>query len=236
MRRTRASTCRSRSARACTWATRCRCTSADRDNAYAGKVRMIRSEPDFTPYYALIGEDAARLSYLAEVIAGRGRGRAAGRLAGAGRVRRGAADEAARPCRNDCAIRARGLTRRFGELVAVDHVDLEVPRRQVYGFLGPERFGQVHHHPHAVRPAHAERGRDRGARPAHSRTRPRRCARRIGYMTQKFSLFEDLHRAREPGVPGRGAGRAAARARGNASTNWSSSTTSAIGRSSWPAP
>ena len=28
---------------------------------------MIRSEPSFTPYYALIGKDAARLSYLAEI-------------------------------------------------------------------------------------------------------------------------------------------------------------------------
>lgn len=38
-----------------------------RAGALAGRVRMIRSEPAFTPYYALIGEDAARLSYLAEV-------------------------------------------------------------------------------------------------------------------------------------------------------------------------
>jgi HlyD family secretion protein len=38
--------------------------------ALAGKVRMIRSEPSFTPYYALIGEDAARLSYLAEISLG----------------------------------------------------------------------------------------------------------------------------------------------------------------------
>lgn len=38
-----------------------------RDAALQGRVRMIRSEPAFTPYYALIGEDAARLSYLAEV-------------------------------------------------------------------------------------------------------------------------------------------------------------------------
>jgi HlyD family secretion protein len=37
------------------------------DTAHAGRVRMIRSEPVFTPYYALTGEDAARLSYLAEV-------------------------------------------------------------------------------------------------------------------------------------------------------------------------
>jgi HlyD family secretion protein len=39
-------------------------------NTYSGKVRMIRSEPSFTPYYALNGKDAARLSYLAEVSLG----------------------------------------------------------------------------------------------------------------------------------------------------------------------
>jgi len=38
-----------------------------RAQALPGKVRMIRSEPGFTPYYALIGKDAARLSYLAEI-------------------------------------------------------------------------------------------------------------------------------------------------------------------------
>lgn len=38
-----------------------------REKVYAGKVRMIRSEPSFTPYYALTGKDAARLSYLAEI-------------------------------------------------------------------------------------------------------------------------------------------------------------------------
>jgi HlyD family secretion protein len=41
-----------------------------RKKSYAGTVRMLRSEPDFTPYYALIGDDAARLSYLAEVTLG----------------------------------------------------------------------------------------------------------------------------------------------------------------------
>jgi len=40
---------------------------ADGGQRYAGHVRMIRSEPAFTPYYALTGQDAARLSYLAEV-------------------------------------------------------------------------------------------------------------------------------------------------------------------------
>ena len=37
---------------------------------YRGTVRSLRSEPSFTPYYALNGKDAARLSYLAEVALG----------------------------------------------------------------------------------------------------------------------------------------------------------------------
>ena len=41
-----------------------------RDRRYAGIVRMVRSEPSFTPYFALTGKDAARLSYLAEVALG----------------------------------------------------------------------------------------------------------------------------------------------------------------------
>jgi len=35
--------------------------------SFKGRVRMIRSEPIFTPYYALTGDDVARLSYLAEI-------------------------------------------------------------------------------------------------------------------------------------------------------------------------
>ena len=37
------------------------------DAEYAGRVRAIRSEPSFTPYYALSGDDASRLSWLAEI-------------------------------------------------------------------------------------------------------------------------------------------------------------------------
>jgi HlyD family secretion protein len=40
---------------------------ADRKDAFNGRVRMVHSEPSFTPYYALNGEDVARLSYLAEI-------------------------------------------------------------------------------------------------------------------------------------------------------------------------
>lgn len=42
-----------------------------RGGTFAGRVRAIRSEPSFTPYYALSGEDAPRLSYLAEIQLGK---------------------------------------------------------------------------------------------------------------------------------------------------------------------
>ena len=40
---------------------------AGHERAFPGRVRMIRSEPVFTPYFALTGQDAERLSYLAEI-------------------------------------------------------------------------------------------------------------------------------------------------------------------------
>src|SRR5512136_1903377 len=36
-----------------------------------------------------------------------------------------------------------GLTRRFGSLVAVDQIDLHVPRSSVYSFLGPNGAGKT---------------------------------------------------------------------------------------------
>lgn len=45
-------------------------TLQDGKHRYNGTVRMIRSEPTFTPYYALSGDDATRLSYLAEIALG----------------------------------------------------------------------------------------------------------------------------------------------------------------------
>ena len=40
-------------------------------------------------------------------------------------------------------IKTEGLTRIFGELVAVDHLDLEVAEGEVFGFLGPNGAGKT---------------------------------------------------------------------------------------------
>jgi ABC-2 type transport system ATP-binding protein len=42
----------------------------------------------------------------------------------------------------ETAIRTRGLRRAFGDFVAVDGVDLDVPRGALYGFLGPNGAGK----------------------------------------------------------------------------------------------
>jgi HlyD family secretion protein len=39
-------------------------------SVWKGTVRMIRNDPTFTPYYSLTGQDARRLSYLAEIQLG----------------------------------------------------------------------------------------------------------------------------------------------------------------------
>jgi ABC-2 type transport system ATP-binding protein len=91
----------------------------------------------------------------------------------------------------DWAIETRGLTRRFGDFIAVNNLDLQIPPKSIYGFLGPNGCGKstsmrlitglLTPSGGTIRvlgmeiPAQAEQLR-----------------RRLGYMTQKFSLYEDL--------------------------------------------
>ena len=89
------------------------------------------------------------------------------------------------------AIRARGLTKRFGEVVAVDHVDLTVPKANVYGFLGPNGSGKST----TIRMLCGLLTPTSGEIEVLGLRIPEQAEalrKRIGYMTQKFSLFEDL--------------------------------------------
>ena len=76
----------------------------------------------------------------------------------------------------DIAIRARGLTRRFGKLVAVDHVDLTVRKAKVYGFLGPNGSGKSTTIRMLCGLLTPNVRRHRSAGPAAFRSRPKRCA------------------------------------------------------------
>ena len=89
------------------------------------------------------------------------------------------------------AIRARGLSKRFGALLAVDGVDLTVPRSCVYGFLGPNGSGKST----TIRMLCGLLTPTAGEIEVLGLEIPEQAEalrKRIGYMTQKFALYEDL--------------------------------------------
>jgi ABC-2 type transport system ATP-binding protein len=95
------------------------------------------------------------------------------------------------PAANDAAIVTRGLTRRFGARVAVDHVDLAIPRARVSGFLGPNGSGKST----TMRMLCGLLTPSEGEASVLGLSVPRDAEalrRRLGYMTQRFSLYEDL--------------------------------------------
>ncbi|HTP29687.1 MAG TPA: ABC transporter ATP-binding protein [Anaeromyxobacteraceae bacterium] len=91
----------------------------------------------------------------------------------------------------DRAILASHLTRRFGSFTAVDDVSFEVPRGEIFGYLGANGAGKsttIHMLTGLISPSSGSAqvaGHDVGAAPD-------QVKRSIGYMSQKFSLYLDL--------------------------------------------
>lgn len=89
------------------------------------------------------------------------------------------------------AIEAQQLTRSFGSYVAVNKLDLRIPKGTIYGFLGPNGSGKST----TIRLLTGLLTPDSGTINILGLELPRQAEelrRRIGYMTQKFSLFGDL--------------------------------------------
>lgn len=89
------------------------------------------------------------------------------------------------------AISTKGLTRLFGKNLAVDHVDLEIARARIFGFLGPNGSGKsttIRMMCGLLRPS-------AGSVTVLGFNLPRQAEKlrtHIGYMTQNFSLYGDM--------------------------------------------
>ena len=88
-------------------------------------------------------------------------------------------------------IEARGLTKRFGELTAVDHLDLSVGKGEIFGLVGPDGAGKTTTLRMLCGLMDPSEG---GASVAgHDVARESQAVKdQIGYMAQRFGLYQDL--------------------------------------------
>lgn len=91
----------------------------------------------------------------------------------------------------DIAIEARDLTMRFGDFVAVDHVNFRIRRGEIFGFLGSNGCGKSTTMKMLTGLLPASEGK---AWLFGQEIDPRDLAtrRRVGYMSQAFSLYSEL--------------------------------------------
>lgn len=89
------------------------------------------------------------------------------------------------------AIVAEGLTRRFGDFTAVDHVSFRIERGEIFGFLGSNGCGKTTTMKMLTGLLPSSEGRaellGRAVDATDIETR-----RRVGYMSQSFSLYGEL--------------------------------------------
>ena len=92
---------------------------------------------------------------------------------------------------DDFVIDVHGLTKRYGARAVVDGLDLKVPRGAIYGFLGPNGSGKTT----TIRMVCGLLKPDAGEGTCLGLDVLRESVKikqRVGYMTQRFSLYEDL--------------------------------------------
>ncbi|MBI5592896.1 MAG: ABC transporter ATP-binding protein [Deltaproteobacteria bacterium] len=92
---------------------------------------------------------------------------------------------------DDLAIDVHAMTKRFGELTAVNQIDLQVRRGEICGFLGPNGSGKTTF----IRMLCGLLRPDGGSGTCLGLdviTESETIKRQVGYMTQRFSFYEDL--------------------------------------------
>ena len=89
------------------------------------------------------------------------------------------------------AVTLRDLERRFGDFVAVNRISLDVRQGEIFGFLGPNGAGKsttIRMLCGLLEPTGGQ-GTVAGF---DIRTQREQIKRNIGYMSQKFTLYDDL--------------------------------------------
>lgn len=89
------------------------------------------------------------------------------------------------------AIRTGELTRKFGDFTAVDHIGFEVERGEIFGFLGANGAGKTTTM-RMLTGLLAPTSGEASVAGMDVYTETEKIKRRIGYMSQRFSLYEDL--------------------------------------------
>lgn len=92
---------------------------------------------------------------------------------------------------NETIIKTTQLTKQFGPVVAVDHLELEIKKGEIFGLVGPDGAGKTTtlRMLAAIMDPTAGSARIAGY---DLRQEPERIKAHIGYMAQQFALYGDL--------------------------------------------